>query len=58
VKADGSVARAAVVEAAPKEIFEENALKAVREWQFNPGRFHGEAVATWVVVPIQFRLTR
>lgn len=58
VKADGNVARAAVVEAEPKEIFEESALEAVREWRFNPGRFHGEAVATWVVLPIQFRLTR
>ena len=58
VKADGNVARASIIEAEPKEIFEESALEAVREWQFNPGRFHGDAVATWVVLPIQFRLTR
>ena len=58
VKADGNVARASIIEADPKEIFEESALEAVKEWQFNPGRFHGEAVATWVVLPIQFRLTR
>ena len=58
VKADGNVARASIVEAEPKEIFEQSALKAIREWQFTPGHFHGEAVATWVVLPIQFRLTR
>ena len=58
VKTDGNVARASIIEADPKEIFEESALKAVREWQFNPGRLHGEVVATWVVLPIQFRLTR
>ena len=58
VKADGSVAKASIVEAEPEMIFEQSALEAVREWQFNPGRFHGVAVATWVVLPIQFRLTR
>jgi TonB family protein len=58
VKTDGNVAKASVVEAEPKEIFEQSALDAVRDWQFIPGRYHGEAVATWVVLPIQFRLTR
>jgi TonB family protein len=58
VKADGNVAKASIVEAEPREIFEQSALEAIRDWQFIPGRFHGEAVATWVILPIQFRLTR
>ncbi len=58
VKADGNVARAAVVEADPKGIFEQSALDAIVQWQFKPGRFRGNAVATWVVLPIKFRLYR
>ena len=58
VKADGNVARASVVEAEPRGIFEESALDAISKWQFKPGRFRGNAVATWVVLPIKFRLSR
>jgi periplasmic protein TonB len=58
VKADGNVTQTSIVEVEPKEIFEQNALEAIREWRFNPGRFYEKAVATWVVLPIQFRLTR
>jgi len=58
VKRDGSVGKASVIEAKPQGIFETSALEAIHKWRFNPGRHRGDAVATWVVQPIQFRLTR
>ncbi|MGV8075606.1 MAG: energy transducer TonB [Syntrophobacteraceae bacterium] len=58
VKADGNVSRISVVEADPGGIFEQSALNAVCRWRFKPGRFRGDAVATWVVLPIQFRFLR
>lgn len=58
VKIDGSVAKASVVEAMPQGIFEQSVLEAINKWKFHPGRYRGNAVATWMVLPIQFRLTR
>ncbi len=58
VKADGSVTRASVVEASPAGLFDQNALDAVNNWRFTPGVYHGHAVATWVMLPVYFRLSR
>ncbi|MHC1726993.1 MAG: energy transducer TonB [Syntrophobacteraceae bacterium] len=58
VKIDGSVSKASVIEANPKGIFEHSALEAIDKWRFKPGRYKGNTVATWVLLPIQFRLTR
>jgi protein TonB len=58
VKADGSVIRASVVEASPAGLFDHSALDAVCKWRFTPGVYHGHAVATWVMLPVYFRLSR
>lgn len=58
VKADGSVGEASVVRAEPGGVFERNALEAVGKWRFKPGLYRGEAVATWVVLSVQFRLLK
>ena len=58
VKTDGSVIRASVVEASPKGLFDHSALEAVYNWRFTPGVYHGRAVATWVMLPVYFRLSR
>lgn len=58
VKIDGTVSKASVVEAAPSGIFERSALEAIDKWRFKPGRYKGNSVATWVLLPIQFRLIR
>lgn len=58
VKADGSVTQASVVTASPKGLFDGSALKAVCQWRFTPGIYHGHAVATWVMLPVNFRLSR
>ncbi|HQN20502.1 MAG TPA: energy transducer TonB [Syntrophobacteraceae bacterium] len=57
VQTDGRVSRASIVEASPAGYFEQSALDAVRHWHFKPGVYRGKAVATWVTLPIQFKLT-
>ncbi len=58
VKTDGKVAKASVLEADPPGFFEQSAMEALDKWRFKPGRYRGNAVATWVDLPIRFRLTR
>ncbi len=58
VKADGSVIRASILEADPEGLFDRSALDAIGKWRFTPGIYQGKAVATWVILPVQFRLTR
>lgn len=58
VRADGRVSRVSVIEANPGGIFEESALEAIKKWRFRPGHYQGDAVATWVELPIHFRLYR
>lgn len=52
----GRVAKPKILEAHPQGIFEESVLESVTKWQFKPGMYRGKEVATWVVLPIQFRL--
>jgi TonB family protein len=56
VEPDGHVSRPSVVEAHPTGYFEQSALEAVRQWRFKPGFFRGQVVATWVTLPVQFRI--
>ena len=57
VEPDGRVTRPSIVEANPEGYFEQSALDAIRHWRFKPGIYRGKAVATWVVLPVQFKLT-
>jgi protein TonB len=34
------------------------AIEAVRQWRFEPARTGTEPVASWVILPIEFHLTR
>jgi protein TonB len=54
---DGSVSKPSIIEAQPKGYFEESTLEALRRWHFKPGNFKGKDVATWVILPVQFRLS-
>jgi protein TonB len=58
VEPDGRVARASVVAAKPREVFNLCALEAIGEWRFKPGRYRGKPVAVWVELPVSFRLSR
>ncbi|MEN6440476.1 MAG: TonB family protein, partial [Syntrophobacter sp.] len=57
VEPDGRVSKPSVVEAHPAGYFEQSTLDAIRQWRFKPGSFRGHTVATWVTLPVQFRLT-
>jgi protein TonB len=58
VDKQGRVSEFSVVQAEPEDVFEESALKAVKEWQFEPGMKDKKPVSTWVQVPIRFELSR
>jgi periplasmic protein TonB len=54
VRRDGSVGEVVIESADPPDVFEEAVREAVSRWRFEPGRLAGEAVASWVVMPITF----
>lgn len=45
------------VENSSRPEFEKPALEAVRKWRFRPGEKDGQAVRTYIRIPIQFRAT-
>lgn len=53
----GKVRKPRIVEAHPRGVFEQSVLDSITKWRFKPGVLKGREVATWVVLPIQFRLT-
>ncbi len=57
VDVQGRVQRLRVMESKPPGIFDKCVHQAVAKWRFKPGVFQGQAVPTWVVVPIKFKLT-
>ena len=52
----GRVDQVKVIESEPRGIFEDVALAAVRQWQFEPARYKGQPVAISVSQRIPFRL--
>ncbi len=56
VSAKGRVAKARVVRATPENVFEDSALKAVRQWRFAPATANGKPVRARVRIPIRFSL--
>jgi len=56
VEADGSVSRASVIDADPKNVFDRAALSAVERWQFAPGTHNGAPVSAELRQRIEFRL--
>ena len=55
VNAEGRVVRAEAIRYTNRE-FVEPAVRAVRKWQFEPGRRHNKAVPFRMTVPIEFGL--
>ncbi|MGD7035060.1 energy transducer TonB [Methylotuvimicrobium buryatense] len=58
VKPNGTVGDARVIDANPKQIFDQAALEAIRRWRFKPTHKDGRAVEQRVVQEISFRLDR
>jgi len=52
----GSVGDIELERSSGHEILDESALDAVKDWVFIPGKRNGEAISSWVTVPIKFQL--
>lgn len=56
VEADGRVRSVDVIHSSTHAMLDEAAIEALRRWQFDPARRSGMAVASWVDIPVAFRL--
>lgn len=56
VLADGHIGEVLVEKSAGHPDLDEAAEDAVRRWRFDPARRGAEAVAMWVLLPVEFRL--
>jgi protein TonB len=57
VDPQGRVEKQSILEANPQGVFESSVLEAVARWRFKPGYYKGQPVSTWIVVPLQFKLS-
>jgi protein TonB len=53
---DGQVSELHVVRSSKYRLLDRAAMKAVKRWQFQPGKRADQPLAMWVRVPINFRL--
>jgi TonB family protein len=56
IDADGVVRNAEIQKSSGNVHLDEAALKSAREFQFNPARNRGTAVAAWIALPIRFSI--
>lgn len=56
VRANGSVGQVLVAKSAGHFDLDRAAVEAVKTWRFAPARRGREAVAIWVIIPVQFKL--
>jgi len=56
IGADGSVGQVLVAKSAGHFDLDRAAVEALKTWRFEPARRGREAVATWVIIPVQFKL--
>jgi len=56
VRADGTIDDVQISRSAGHAALDEAAAAAVARWRFEPARSGSEAVAVWVLVPVEFRL--
>jgi len=58
VLADGRVEEIRVEASAGHPDLDRAATDAVRQWRFDPARKGTEPIASWVILPVEFHLTR
>ena len=56
VNEQGRVEDIKIIEAEPKEIFNDSVIQCLAAWRFNPGRINGEVVKTRARTKIRFEL--
>lgn len=54
VQVDGTVAQVSIVSSDPAGVFDRAVIDAVSGWRYEPGQLAGEAVAAWILAPIDF----
>ena len=52
----GRVTNVQILEADPPGVFDNAVIEAAENWSFTPAKYKGQAVETWVNIPIPFRL--
>jgi len=57
ITTEGRVDDVQVERSAGHAALDRAASEAIRKWRFEPARRGSAAVATWVVIPVEFRLT-
>lgn len=57
VAAAGRATRVEVKQSSGFALLDEAAVRAVRQWEFEPARLDSKAVASEIEVPVRFRLT-
>ncbi|MHC1741781.1 MAG: energy transducer TonB [Syntrophobacteraceae bacterium] len=56
VDAQGRAQKPSILQSTPQGLFDASVLEAISKWRFKPGYHKGRAVATWVVLPFQFKM--
>jgi len=54
IDAQGSVVKVKILESEPEGVFDTVAMEGVKEWQFTPGEYKGQAVKVWAKQKIRF----
>lgn len=58
VNSKGSPVNLSIHSSTPAGVFDQAALNAAERWRFRPGKYKGQDVDTWVLLPFNFELTR
>jgi len=58
IQADGLIGAIQIVQSAGHKALDDAAIEAVRAAQFQPARYNGTPITSWVEVPVTFRLNR
>lgn len=58
VTTKGTTANLSIHSATPADVFDKAALNAAKRWRFQPGKYKGQPVDTWVLLPFVFELTQ
>lgn len=56
INIDGTIGDLIIIDARPRNLFEEAVLKTVPRWKFSPGKIEGKPVTAWVVTTVRFEL--
>jgi protein TonB len=56
VDENGTVSKITILKAEPEGLFDDEVLKMLPRWKFDPGKIDGTPVSSWVITTIRFEL--